>query len=672
MSYIITFSDQASVSDNSKDPITVAVGSVDNSSTSLFLTGKGTANYGLLQQENLLHLLEHFASTAAPANPTVGQAWYDTANHQLKVCVSVSPETWRLVGAYQITDVGEAAPTPAALGDLWFQRTGDASGFLYVYTGLGRFPLSASAMGGWDQLWPQVQVAGGRDEYDELRLLIEQLIGSSCSYGSGAIGRSITNLTNFGVLDADLRAKYKALVGADLITDVLATSSSDSGITNQAPSYSLFFLPDVYSNTLNAVDFTVSGSLTTTTAGSIYIDGVSTSVPAGSVFSSQYVEDAYVMYISDAAQYLLSGKAYYVVQQNGNVWQYDNNSTWFPFTPSAQMFIIGTFSNTGVESVEGAVAFPGDKVCQAWMHAVRMVGAKYEHLVVQPISQDWDALLAAGRYALNRLELPAGFYKQVSGIPFVYDGRQAPADLTALSATDVRYPTAARRGSKRPGTISQYQQYVATQNALLSAIENKFSLKGINGSSGTNGDFSGAGTVSVPATPLVTTSGTITGSSKTVSVRVSFADRDQMIRWFAAGQGLQVTLSQTGSGTGDVNLNALFSSYGLLRVTGDAVRIFGSSSPYTMTQSKIEVGIWNLKTSSTTIGTITNGTSSIQLSGDRASTGTYFDLTLVITPNGTCTGTTTVSVNAIDDAEVTSTSSRVYPSISAAVWNLSF
>jgi hypothetical protein len=55
MSYIITFSDQASVSDNSKDPITVAVGSVDNSSTSLFLTGKGTANYGLLQQENLLH-----------------------------------------------------------------------------------------------------------------------------------------------------------------------------------------------------------------------------------------------------------------------------------------------------------------------------------------------------------------------------------------------------------------------------------------------------------------------------------------------------------------------------------------------------------------------------------------------------------------------------------------
>jgi hypothetical protein len=176
----------------------------------------------------------------------------------------------------------------------------------------------------------------------------------------------------------------------------------------------------------------------------------------------------------------------------------------------------------------------------------------------------------------------------------------------------------------------------------------------------------------VPATPLVTTSGTITGSSKTVSVRVSFADRDQMIRWFAAGQGLQVKLSQTGSSAGDVNLNALFSSYGVLRVTGDAVRIFGSSSPYTMTQSKIEVGIWNLKTSSTTIGTITNGTSSIQLSGDRASTGKYFDLTLVITPNGTCTGTTTVSVNAIDDAEVTSTSSRVYPSISAAVWNLSF
>ena len=59
--------------------------------TSLTLPGRGYVNYGQLNTDSLVHLLENFASNVAPANPTAGQLWFNTATGVLQVYGAGSP-----------------------------------------------------------------------------------------------------------------------------------------------------------------------------------------------------------------------------------------------------------------------------------------------------------------------------------------------------------------------------------------------------------------------------------------------------------------------------------------------------------------------------------------------------------------------------------------------------
>lgn len=68
---------------------TVADGVIDTSSSSLTILGKGFNNYGEIVAEDLVHMMEHFSSTTAPANAIRGQLWFDaTAPGVLKVNLS--------------------------------------------------------------------------------------------------------------------------------------------------------------------------------------------------------------------------------------------------------------------------------------------------------------------------------------------------------------------------------------------------------------------------------------------------------------------------------------------------------------------------------------------------------------------------------------------------------
>lgn len=71
-------------SQSSKTAIIVNDGTIDTS-TSIGLIGKNYTRFGETLNENLLHLLENFADTNAPSNPTEGQLWYDTTNSLLKL-----------------------------------------------------------------------------------------------------------------------------------------------------------------------------------------------------------------------------------------------------------------------------------------------------------------------------------------------------------------------------------------------------------------------------------------------------------------------------------------------------------------------------------------------------------------------------------------------------------
>lgn len=70
-------------------PFTLLGGTVDTTTTSLALTGKGYVNWGEKLQENLLHLLENFASDGtSPVHPTLGQLWYNDATQRLNIYFS--------------------------------------------------------------------------------------------------------------------------------------------------------------------------------------------------------------------------------------------------------------------------------------------------------------------------------------------------------------------------------------------------------------------------------------------------------------------------------------------------------------------------------------------------------------------------------------------------------
>ena len=138
MSYTVTWTDPALPG---KGNITVADKSYDNTSTSLVLTGKGLQNYGLFQQENFLALLENFASPTAPAHPTIGQMWYDTA-HNVEWFWNGTAWDNQVLRSFS----GPTAPANPQIGQLWYDTVHHT---LFVWDG------AAPTGSGWKKASPQ-------------------------------------------------------------------------------------------------------------------------------------------------------------------------------------------------------------------------------------------------------------------------------------------------------------------------------------------------------------------------------------------------------------------------------------------------------------------------------------------------------------------------------------
>lgn len=111
--------------------ITVADQSL-NEETSLKFVGKNYNGYAKSIAENFLHLLENFANDVAPANPTVGQLWYDNnfgatlRRPQLKLFDGTN---W-VPASNVFKDVTK--PTGPTVGDLWVDISKQQ---LYIYSG---------------------------------------------------------------------------------------------------------------------------------------------------------------------------------------------------------------------------------------------------------------------------------------------------------------------------------------------------------------------------------------------------------------------------------------------------------------------------------------------------------------------------------------------------------
>lgn len=77
--------------------ISITEGTVNDTKTSLALPGHNYVNYGQQVDQNMLSLLENFASKTSaggPSNPIKGQLWYDDFNSVLKYNTDNTTPTW--------------------------------------------------------------------------------------------------------------------------------------------------------------------------------------------------------------------------------------------------------------------------------------------------------------------------------------------------------------------------------------------------------------------------------------------------------------------------------------------------------------------------------------------------------------------------------------------------
>lgn len=94
--------------------ITVTAGTINSTSTSLQLVGRGAPGYGLAFADNAVRLLNNNASyeSARPASPLLGEIWYNHTNKQLMNFVGIG-----VSGADQYGWTGIPSPASAASGN---------------------------------------------------------------------------------------------------------------------------------------------------------------------------------------------------------------------------------------------------------------------------------------------------------------------------------------------------------------------------------------------------------------------------------------------------------------------------------------------------------------------------------------------------------------------------
>jgi len=122
MAYTIQYTDSAE-----KDPIVIEDQTI-NTDTSIKLPGRNSTGYGAAIAEDLLHILENFASPTEPTNAIEGQLWYNNSTEQLLI---YDGTVWVSASGLK-KSATEPDTTQALTGDLWADTDNQQ---LYLFTG---------------------------------------------------------------------------------------------------------------------------------------------------------------------------------------------------------------------------------------------------------------------------------------------------------------------------------------------------------------------------------------------------------------------------------------------------------------------------------------------------------------------------------------------------------
>lgn len=106
--------------------LTTIIDNTTDETTDLTLIGKNLTGFGEPLNENLVKLLENFASVSAPERPIEGQLWFDKTEERIKVFTRTG---WKSSGGPIISD---RQPLDLTAGDLWLDNNENQ---LYFYDG---------------------------------------------------------------------------------------------------------------------------------------------------------------------------------------------------------------------------------------------------------------------------------------------------------------------------------------------------------------------------------------------------------------------------------------------------------------------------------------------------------------------------------------------------------
>ncbi|MBT9137768.1 MAG: hypothetical protein DDT31_00307 [Syntrophomonadaceae bacterium] len=611
-----------------KSPITIPVAAAVSAGTSLILTGKGSANYGQIQQTNLLRLLENFADGSAPHNPTIGQIWYNSTTSILNVCTSIVPITWEPLSGIQVTGSNNT-PTNPAIGDIWFEQFAN-SGFLYIYTGTGRYPpvnWDARIAGYYPPVAPPVA--------PHIGININNTSLSTPDFGEAFIHGFIgsTPLTNIdgqisinGIMTPVPRGVlHTHFPGRHIIVwDTTSTMVTPAGTTHffavravgdnrfeyDAQSRWVPVTPAVGMHVIGFIDVAETD------------DNIAPGIISAEVWRNTVPFNGSVRHFPPLTGHGAPGGWHQIwpsIEHHGARFEYDAmlekvlELIGSPYTFGGNLAIRG-LRLTDFQIVDAATIAQTNRAG----HDSNLRPINDTSLIAtEPSSDDWDQLLAAARWAVNRLDLPANMTNGISAIPFTQDGRVANNELRSLSVNDVRRAPEARRYFRRYGSITGARLYAETINTLNVAISQRYSIKGIAGQNSTTPTF----TPDIATWQYVSYLGNYTGISTTFNVIHLRAENDEMLSAFINGGGaidikLDYRMPATPTGN-DTLFQAFINNNNTIRITADKVRFFGATAPLTLTRAPVDSGMLSATGTFANIAATTSGASSIVITARR-------------------------------------------------------
>jgi hypothetical protein len=662
MSYILQWKNPALAG---KSPITVNVATTVADASSLIFTGKGAANYGGVQQENLLRLLDNFADSAEPEHPTIGQLWYNSTAGVLNVCKSVLPVSWVPMQGIQVTDVG-TAPVNPNVGDIWFERS-PRGGFLYVYTGTGRFPSVA-----WSARASNAIPAVAPAAFPYLYLKPDFSAFSNANPNEAYICGYLAGIP----ADVDGQIKINGAL-TTVPKGVLSTRYKiDDGFIMWDRAISAFFAIRPtglgtweYDNNVTWVPFTPSAlqyviGLITTTGNDMSAGSPTPGIGIGSteIWETALPLTSFSVTATSSSTDGIGGwhQIWPSTEYHGSRFEYDA-------LLSLVYSFIGTSATWGgngaargldlanLETADANLVTAAYGAGSGYLTTNGAIGSNFSAVKVEPVSQDWDRLLGAARWALQRLDVPLDTVISVSASPFTVDGRQAPDFMLQLPTSDIRYPTLERLSGRRFGAITSMHRYTETMNALQSASASRYTLAGIAGTNSTRLGFSPTVTTTSHATHGTTG---LSGGSISLSMRFNFDTMQDINRFINGGSAIDIKFGYVPSAasTADIAMNAFMATYGRLRITANKVYTFGPGTPLSLVQAPVNSGLLNLVSgSNTSLATLTANGITLSVFGSlvaAAASSSYITLVCTFTTPAGLSGTTSVEHLVTRDAQV--------------------